>query len=174
MTLPMDFSVDRPGKLITIKRPFNAELPLVWAAFTKSEILDQWWAPKPWRAKTKSMDFRPGGHWHYAMLGPEGEESWSLGRYQTIQPQEGFTQIVNFSDADGDLDNNMPTSNWAVDFSPLDTGSLVVFQITFDDLAQLDTLIKMGFSGGMAMIMKQLDELLASNPEHWTTTASEL
>ncbi len=174
MNLTMDFSVDRPGKLITIKRPFNAELPLVWAAFTKSEILDQWWAPKPWRAKTKSMDFRPGGHWHYAMVGPAGEESWSLGRYQTIQPQKGFTQLVNFSDADGNLDNNMPKSNWEVDFSPLDNGSLVVLQITFDDLAQLDALIQMGFSGGMAMIMNQLDVLIASNPERWITTASAL
>ncbi len=57
-TLAFDFSVDKENKTITIKREFAAELPLVWDAYTKSEILDKWWAPKPWKARTKTMEFK--------------------------------------------------------------------------------------------------------------------
>jgi uncharacterized protein YndB with AHSA1/START domain len=55
MNLMMDFVVDKSNNIITVKREFAAELPLVWDAYTKSEILDQWWAPKPWKARTKTM-----------------------------------------------------------------------------------------------------------------------
>ena len=56
--LAFDFSVNKENKTITVKREFAASLPLVWDAYTKSEILDQWWAPKPWKAKTKTMNER--------------------------------------------------------------------------------------------------------------------
>lgn len=42
--LQFDFRVDKSTKTVFIEREFNAELPLVWDAFTKQEILDQWWA----------------------------------------------------------------------------------------------------------------------------------
>ena len=43
-----DFTVDKSEKSVYITREFNAELSLVWDAFTKPELLDQWVAPKPW------------------------------------------------------------------------------------------------------------------------------
>src|SRR5882757_4609336 len=82
--LTLDFSVNKENKTITVKREFEAEVSLVWDAYTKSEILDQWWAPKPWKAKTKTMDFKEGGHWLYAMVGPNGEEHWALAKYKNV------------------------------------------------------------------------------------------
>ncbi|MHB1279027.1 MAG: SRPBCC family protein, partial [Bacteroidia bacterium] len=79
-----NFLVDKENKKIRVERSFNAPLDLVWAAWTEPEILDQWWAPKPWRAETKSMDFRVGGRWLYCMAGPEGERHWCLFDYKTI------------------------------------------------------------------------------------------
>jgi uncharacterized protein YndB with AHSA1/START domain len=55
--LLFDFTVDLDAKTAFIKREFAAELPLVWDAFTKKEILDQWWAPKPWAFQDKSDEF---------------------------------------------------------------------------------------------------------------------
>lgn len=75
--LIFDFTVDKENKTIHVARRFDAEVPLVWQAWTTPELLDQWWGPEPWRAETKSMDFRVGGHWLYAMVGPEGEKHWS-------------------------------------------------------------------------------------------------
>ncbi|MDB5149731.1 MAG: hypothetical protein JWQ57_3751, partial [Mucilaginibacter sp.] len=55
------FTKDLQNKKINVVRTFNAPLNLVWQAWTESDILDQWWAPKPYRAETKLMDFREGG-----------------------------------------------------------------------------------------------------------------
>ena len=52
---------DLKEKLILVSREFNAPIELVWRAFTESELLEEWWAPQPWRAETKSMNFKVGG-----------------------------------------------------------------------------------------------------------------
>ncbi|HYG14458.1 MAG TPA: SRPBCC domain-containing protein, partial [Bacteroidia bacterium] len=72
--LLMDFNVDKANRKIKVTREFAAPLSQVWEAWTNSQVLDQWWAPKPWKAKTKTMNFTEGGYWLYAMVGPEGEE----------------------------------------------------------------------------------------------------
>jgi uncharacterized protein YndB with AHSA1/START domain len=158
--LAFDFSADKENKTITVKREFAAELPLVWNAYTKSEILDQWWAPKPWKAKTKVMDFKEGGHWHYAMVGPAGEEHWALAQYKTIQPQKGFTANDAFADAQGKVNTDMPQSKWNATFTDKGQVTLVEFRITFADLAQLETTLQMGFKEGLTMAMEGLDQLL--------------
>ena len=160
--LAFDFSVNKENKTITVKREFAAELPLVWDAYTKSEILDQWWAPKPWKARTKSMDFRDGGHWHYAMIGPEGEEHWALANYKNIQIQKKFTGLDAFADAHGNINKDLPQSKWDVNFIDKGPITLVEFHITYDDLAQLEETLKMGFKEGLTMAMEGLDELFDS------------
>ena len=76
--LAFEFSVNKENKTITVKREFAAARSLVWDAYTKREILDQWWAPKPWASKTKIMNFEVGGRRFYAMVSPEGQEHWSI------------------------------------------------------------------------------------------------
>lgn len=160
--LEFDFVVDKENKKITVKREFAAEVALVWDAYTKSEILDLWWAPKPWKARTKTMDFREGGHWLYAMVGPEGEEHWALANYQSIEAQKRFTGLDAFADADGNVNPAMPQSKWDVTFTPKGSATLVEFEISYDDLAQLETTIEMGFKEGLGMAMEGLDALLPS------------
>ena len=160
--LAFDFSVDKESKTIKIKREFAADRALVWDAYTKSEILDQWWAPKPWKARTKSMDFREGGKWLYAMVGPEGEEHWALAQFSRIKPQQAYTGVDAFTDAEGNINESMPQSKWDVSFSDKDEDTLVEFKISYDDLAQLEATIEMGFKDGMRIAMEGLDELLPS------------
>lgn len=160
--LTYDFSVNKHDRTITIQRDFAAELPLVWDAYTKSELLDQWWAPQPWKAKTKLMDFREGGTWLYAMLGPEGEEHWSIALYKTIQNHKQFTGLDAFTDSQGNVSGDMPQSSWIVDFVDKHGITTVNYHIIYDDLAQLETTIQMGFKEGITEAMKGLDRLLAS------------
>lgn len=162
-TLPLfDFSIDKENKTISVKREFSAPVSLIWDAYTKAEILDQWWAPKPWKARTKTMDFREGGHWLYAMVGPQGEEHWALANYIKIQPQKKFAGLDAFANADGTVNKDMPQSEWEVTFSDKGGKTLVEILITYKDLAQLETTIKMGFKEGLSMAMDGLDDLLAS------------
>jgi uncharacterized protein YndB with AHSA1/START domain len=52
------FSKDLEKGNLTVVRAFDAPLEKVWKAWTTGGILDQWWAPKPYKAETKTMDFR--------------------------------------------------------------------------------------------------------------------
>jgi uncharacterized protein YndB with AHSA1/START domain len=160
--LAFDFSVNKENKTITVKREFAAELPLVWDAYTNSEILDQWWGPKPWKARTKTMDFREGGHWLYAMIGPKGEEHWSLGNFGAIENQKKFTRYDSFVDASGVANKDTPQSKWEVTFTGKGQITLVEVNISFKELAHLEILIQMGFKEGFTMGMDALDELLPS------------
>ena len=94
--LLFDFTVDKGSKTVFVTREFDADLSLVWDAFTKAEILDQWVAPKPFVAKTKVMDFRVGGRRFYAMVTPEGQERWLIQKYTAITPKTNFKMFNAF------------------------------------------------------------------------------
>ena len=55
--LLFNFKVDKSTSTVFVDKEFDAELSLVWDAFTKQEILDQWWAPKPLIFKNKIYGF---------------------------------------------------------------------------------------------------------------------
>lgn len=59
--LQFEFLANKDNNTLTIRREFAAERQLVWDCYTKQELLDQWFAPKPFTTKTKSMDFKSGG-----------------------------------------------------------------------------------------------------------------
>ncbi|SMC98320.1 SRPBCC family protein [Pedobacter nyackensis] len=158
----MDFSVDKENHSIKVEREFAAALPKVWDAYTKSEYLDQWWAPKPWKAKTKSMDFRPGGRWMYAMVGPEGEEHWAVMDYLTIQDQKGYTAVDAFADSEGNINTELPQSKWDASFETKGENTLVTSVVVYEDLAQLEAILQMGMKEGLTMAMEGLDELLVA------------
>lgn len=99
--LPFDFIADKSSNTIFVNRAFAAELSLVWDAFTKPKILDQWGAPEPWRAHTLTMDFKVGGRRFYKMVGPEGQEHFSIQDYTAIFPKTNMQYISNFADQDG-------------------------------------------------------------------------
>ena len=167
MSMPLffDFTVDKTKNTINIKREFAADRPTVWDCYTKSEILDQWWMPMPWRSRTKSMDFREGGKWHYAAVGPNGEEHWSITSYVKIEPQKMFLANDAFGDASGNINPLMPQSKWTMNFSDRGKNTLVHGIMQFPDLAQLEQTIAMGFKEGLTMAMENLDAIL-SNAKH--------
>ena len=159
-SLLFDFTVDKPTKKVFINREFDADLSLVWDAFTKQEILDQWWAPKPWASKTKIMDFKVGGRRFYAMVSPEGQERWSIQKYTSISPKTNFKYLNAF--ADKDENPELPGSDWDYNFSEENGKTKVTITIYNESLARLEKMIEMGFKEGYAMSMKNLEELLAT------------
>lgn len=157
--LLFDFIVDKTTKTVIINREFAAELPLVWDAYTKQEILDQWWAPKPWESRTKFMDFRVGGRRFYAMVSPEGQERWSIQKYTSITPKTNFKLFNAF--ADKDENPELPGSDWDLNFSEQNATTKVSITIYNESLARLEKMIEMGFKEGFTMTMKNLEDLLA-------------
>ena len=164
--LQFDFLVDKEKNTITIKREFAAKRQLVWDCYTKSELLDQWFAPKPLTTKTRSMDFSEGGHWLYAMVEPNGQEYWGRMDYQTIQPIDNYTSLDGFCDDTGALNPELPRSNWNVSFSDMRTHTLVETVVSYTSAEALQQVIKMGLKEGLTSTLERLDELLLVLTEH--------
>ncbi len=156
--LLFDFTVDKATKTVFVNREFAAELSLVWDAFTKQEILDQWWAPKPWASKTKFMNFEVGGRRFYAMVSPEGQEHWSLQKYTSITPITNFKMVNAF--ADKDENPELPGSNWDLNFTEQNGITKVSIAIYNESLERMEKQIEMGFQGGFTMGLNQLENLL--------------
>ena len=157
--MQMDFIVDKETKTVSITREFAAELSLVWDAYTKPELLDQWWAPKPLVSRTKVMDFKVGGRRFYAMVMPDGTERWSVQKYTSITPKTNFKFFNAF--ADKDENPELPGSDWDLNFSDQDGTTKVSISIYNESLERLERMIELGFVEGTKMQLKNLEELLA-------------
>lgn len=159
--LLFDFTVDKPAKTVYISREFDAELSLVWDAFTKAELLDQWWAPKPFSSKTIKMDFRVGGRRFYAMVNQEGIEiGWQIFDYTSITPKLNFQFFGVF--ADKDENPFLPGSNWDLSFSENNGITKVFITIHNDSLERMEKMIEMGFKEGFTATLNELTNLLQS------------
>ena len=158
--LRFDFNADRAKGELTIAREFDAGRQLVWDCHTKQELLDQWFAPKGLVTKTKHMDFRDGGYWHYAMVTPDGQSFWNRLDYLKINPIDDYSAMDGFCDESGAVNPDMPRSNWIVTFSDVGDRTLVTTIVQYGSPEGLQKAIDMGLEGGMESTMERLDELL--------------
>ena len=167
--LLFDFTVDKANKTVFVTKEFDADLSLVWDAFTKQEILDQWWAPKPWASKTKIMNFEVGGRRFYAMVSPEGQMHWAIQKYTSISPKTNFKYLNAF--ADENENPQLPGSDWDLTFSEQNAGpdakggggsTKVSITIYNESLERMEKMIEMGFQGGFTVTLNYLENLLAT------------
>ena len=156
--LLFDFKLDKSKKTALINREFDADLSLVWDAFTKQEILDQWWAPKPFASKTKVMNFKVGGRRFYAMVSPGGQERWSIQKYTSISPKTNFKFLNAF--ADKDENPELPGSEWDLTFSEENGKTKVSVSIYNESLERMEKMIEMGFKEGITMTLNSLEKIL--------------
>lgn len=157
------FTKDTEAKTLTVEREFSAPRSKVWYAYTTSDILDQWWAPKPWKAGTVAFDFSEGGKWHYYMAGPEGEKHYARFDYETIDPENSFSGYDMFCDENGAKNEELPSIHWNMEF--IDNNNTTKLKVTmkFDDIADMEKIIAMGFEQGFDMGLMNLEELLAGS-----------
>ena len=160
--LLFDFTVDKPAKTVYITREFEAELTLVWDAFTKAELIDQWIAPHPMVAKTKYQNFKVGGKRFFAMVSPDGQERWAIQEYTSISPKTNFKMYNAF--ADKDENPELPGSDWDHIFSEQNGKTKVRITIYNESLERMEKIMD-GFTQGMKMSLNNLDALLETLSE---------
>ncbi len=155
----MEFIVYKETRTVAITAEFDADRDLVWDAYTKPELLDQWWAPKPFTSRTKDMNFEEGGRRFYAMVSPEGQERWVVQKYNSISPRSNFKFFNAFADENENLD--LPGSDWDLSFSEQDGRTTVSISIYNESLERLERMVEIGFKEGTAAQVENLKELLA-------------
>jgi uncharacterized protein YndB with AHSA1/START domain len=155
------FIKNTDSKKITVVKEFDADIEQVWKAWTTRELLDKWWAPKPWKAVTKKMDFREGGVWLYKMAGPDGEQQWASFEYKKIVRPNFFIATDSFTDENGNRDTTMPSQKWRNNFIKTDNGTKVEVELSFDSKEDMDKILQTGFEQGFTSGLENLDDLLA-------------
>ncbi len=151
---------DLGARSILVSRELNAPLAEVWRAYTEPKLLDQWWSPAPWRAETKTMDFRPGGHWLYAMVSPENQRHWARMDYIAIIRHRHFELSDSFCDEHGAVNSALPVSRGQMTFTATATGTRVEFKMIYPTEEALQKIVEMGFAEGITMCLDQLEKLL--------------
>ncbi len=158
--LLFDFAVDKAQSKLTVKREFAAKRPLVWDCYTKAELLDQWFAPKPLTTKTKHMEFKVGGYWHFAMLMPDGQAFWNRQDFRAINPIDSYAVLDCFSDESGAVNPDMPRAQWKIAFTDAGAKTLVTTVVQYQSPEDVQKVIDMGMKDGLASTLERLDELL--------------
>ena len=153
---------DFPNKKTTVTAQFKAPLEDVWDAFTKPEITDQWWAPKPYQAVTMKSNFTKGGKWLYYMLSPEGEKHWCIAEFKLIQPKQYYEVLDAFCDENGNINTDFPRMNWSNHFNENNGHTVVTNVISFEKEEDMKKIFEMGFEEGYTMGLSQLTKLLKS------------
>ena len=154
--LLFDFTVDKTTNTVFITREFDADLSLVWDAFTKPEILDQWGAPEPWKTQTISMDFRVGGRRFYKMISPERQEYFSVQDFTSISPKTNYKYISGISDKDENINPEFYGSENNLDFSEADGVTTFRMSIKYKNLDTLEMMANDRFKKGFIMILNIL------------------
>jgi uncharacterized protein YndB with AHSA1/START domain len=155
------FNEDFDSNSVYVMKIYNAEVSKVWDYFTKSELLDQWWAPKPWRCETAGQDFKEGGTWLYSMVGPQGERHYSLLKYGEITEHRSFDGIDAFCDEKGNINEDFPQAKWLLGFTGVEEGTKVTINIHLPSQEGLKQLLEMGFEEGFKTGLNQLEGILA-------------
>ncbi|MEO5908613.1 MAG: SRPBCC domain-containing protein, partial [Ginsengibacter sp.] len=109
---------------------------------------------------TKFMNFEVGGQRFYAMVGPEGQEHWSIQKYTSISPKTNFKFLNAF--ADKDENPELPGSEWDLNFSEKNGTTKVSIIIKNESRERMEKLIEMGFEGEFTMTLNYLEHLLAT------------
>jgi uncharacterized protein YndB with AHSA1/START domain len=160
------YPTNRPYSLpsdreFVVERVFNAPRVLVFEVFSKAEHLKQWFGPKGWSLPVCNIDFRPGGTWHYCMLGPQGEESWGKAVYHEIIEPERIVYTDVFADANGNRVKGMPEALVTLTFVALDDKTRLINHVRYNTPDELDAVLNMGMIEGLGQTWDRLEEYLS-------------
>ena len=94
------------------------------------------------------------------MVSPEGQERWAVQRYTSITPKTNFKFFNAFSDENENLE--LPGSDWDLNFNGQNGTTTVTISIYNESLERMERILESGFSEGVKVQLKNLEELLAT------------
>jgi uncharacterized protein YndB with AHSA1/START domain len=77
---------DTEARTLLTTRLFDAPRKLVFAAWTDSKHLAQWWGPNGFTTTTSAFEMKPGGVWRYVMHGPDGTDYQNRITFDEVTP----------------------------------------------------------------------------------------
>lgn len=159
------FTVDEAHLSCYIMKIYLYDVAAVWSHFSNSALLDQWWAPKPWKCETQYFDFCSGGKWNFALVGPDGEKFYAGVNYNEITTHRMIAMTDFATDAHGNLQHDIPMVNWLIGFTGISEGTKLTVNLFFNSAADLHATLEMGFEAGFRTQLNQLEDILSEKTE---------
>lgn len=83
---------------IVMTRVFDAPRDLVFAAYTRPDLLQLWFGPPGWALAVREIDLRVGGTYRFVWRGSDGTEMGLRGTYREIVSPERLVSTETFDD----------------------------------------------------------------------------
>jgi len=141
---------------LVVTRTFKAPARRVFEAWTKPELLKQWWIPKSFGMSFLSceIDARTGGTYRFVFRHPSSEQPMAFfGRYIEVIPD---ARLVWTNEEGGDA-----ATVTTVTFEQRGDETLFVLHDLYPSKEALDEAIASGSTNGFSETFEQLDALLA-------------
>ncbi|RYE24868.1 MAG: SRPBCC domain-containing protein [Sphingobacteriales bacterium] len=154
---------------LIIVRQFDATKNVVFDAFTNPEAMAQWWGPADYPTTVVSMDFKPGGLFHYKMEA-NGKVMYGRFIYGQIQQPDMLEFTDSFSDENAGIIRAPFSATWPLEifnqltFTEEDGKTTITFSgypvnATEEETETFST-AQAGIKQGFAGTFNQLDTFL--------------
>lgn len=147
---------------IIITRTFEADIKLVWDAYTSDKHITQWWGPKGFHTVVKLNDFKPGGKWEYIMIDANGTEYPAVGVYKEIIEYQKISSTDDFGEElrqRTDIDFPEITL-YTIEFEDLGAQTRITMTYDHPTAEDKEKHIKMGVMDGWNSSLDKLENYL--------------
>ncbi|MEM7302448.1 MAG: SRPBCC domain-containing protein [Pseudomonadota bacterium] len=109
-------------RTLTLERQLGATPQAVYDAWTKPELLVQWWGPEGLTTPIHDMDVRPNGAWSTTMVNPDGGKHTCSGVYRVLEPPHRLVFTWAWEQDDG---NRGPETQVEISLMANESGTLM-------------------------------------------------
>lgn len=155
------------GTVLVLERVFPAPKAVAFGMFKDAEQLKRWWGPRGWEVPVCTVDFWPGGVWHYCMKCVDegqgdfyGFESWGKGVYEQIDEPNSIVYTDYFSDAGGNVNEDLPATAVTLTFQDVGGSTKIVSRSGYASADALQSVLDMGMLKGITETWDRLEERL--------------
>ena len=140
---------------------FAAPVERVWQVWADPRPLERWWGPPTYPATFVAHDLTPGGHMHYFMTSPEGEQYHGCWEVLAVDAPHSLEVRDAFADDSGKPLPDMPLMHMRVVLRAQGDGTRMESVSTYESREAMEKVIEMGVEEGMTGAVNQIDALLA-------------
>lgn len=151
---------------LTFVADYAVPVERLWDAYADPRQLERFWGPVGWPATFLRHDMQAGGESHYYMTGPDGTRHRGWFRYTLVEPYARFEAQDGFSNADGTVNDALPTMFMVFVFEPTPTGSRCTSRTVFASIEAMEQVVQMGVIEGTKSAMSQIDAVLTDLRAH--------
>jgi len=138
---------------VVMTRVFDAPKQLVFDAFSKPELLKQWFGPHGWHLSTCEVDLRVGGGFRFVLQGPDGRQMGMRGVYRELAPPDRSVHMESFDDFPGE---SMVTAV----LTERDGKTIFTATVRYESQQVRDAVLQSGMEHGAAESYDKLADML--------------